>query len=615
MPATSESHLITCEPPAKKLKVSTVLDIAADALRTRYLRQLPTAEVDWPKHLVTSYMQLTLVDKQSFTDSTDRVNYIKTLTRKGGVDRIVQKKQPIYDLREIFHYNSKPIPRLILIMGAPGKQLCSYVYTVMIVALVYAGIGKTTLSNEICIRWARDEFLSDDFDIVILVALRTVQQRSLEDVFMKLIGEKAYQLLKESLGAKCLIILEGLDEMAVEQQPNNSLLMELIKDVPVEFVKANIIITSRPNVCQGLKPNRTIEIMGLGDKEIMDFVQNSFPDDIQSVKTFSKQLNEYPHLYSLCYVPLSLVMVVRIFKYKQQSLPSTLTELYHLFIVLTLKREENRKLSAKHVVLTTEECVAEMILCKVFEDIPSEKLKLVFAICKLAHYGFFEWYTYRKQEYNRRVQVYIEPKIVFTENDLIQAGIRVTDNFDGYGLLQFESLYQLTGDCVTYNFIHLTVQEFLCAVYMLTLSQEEQCHLLKKHFDDYPNIMKFYCGLTEFDLHQTIFSKLASPLSTVTVVKCLYEGQRNMSPYKISSPLVLDTSGITLLPYDYLCVSYVYCHYPVKLNLLQCQIDTELLAKWCLNKTTKLQELRLTDNCLTSKEMKHVVKIVMSKPY
>ena len=65
-----------------------------------------------------------------------------------------------------------------------------------------------------------------------------------------------------------------------------------------------------------------------------------------------------------------------------------------------------------------------------------------------------------------------EPKIIFTESDLIQSGIEVTDNYDGHGLLQVETLYQLTGDCVTYNFTHLTMQEFLCAVYMLTLSQE-----------------------------------------------------------------------------------------------------------------------------------------------
>ena len=115
------SNLITDESPTKKQKESTALDVATDGLRTRYLGQLPTAEADWPKHLVTSYIQLALVEKEDITDSSDQLDYITALTLRGGVDRILKKKQPIYDLREIFHYNNEPIPRLTLIMGGPGE--------------------------------------------------------------------------------------------------------------------------------------------------------------------------------------------------------------------------------------------------------------------------------------------------------------------------------------------------------------------------------------------------------------------------------------------------------------------------------------------------------------
>ena len=473
------------------------------------------------------------------------------------------------------------------------------------------------MANEICVKWARDGFLSDDFNIVILITLRTVQQRSIEDVVIKLIGGKAYQLLKEMLGAKCLIILEGLDEMATEQRQNDLLLMELVKDVPIEFVKTRIVITSRPNACQELKANRTIEIIGLGDKEIMEFVQNSFSGDTQSVEAFSKQLDEYPQLYSLCYVPMSLVMIVRIFKYKMQSLPSTLTELYRLFIVMTLIREEKKKPITKHLASTTAVGAAEEILCEVFADIPSDEIKIVLALCKLAYCGFFEFH--REGGTGRMLNNKKEPKIIFTESDLIQSGIEVTDHYDGHGLLQVETLYQLTGDCVTYNFIHLTVQEFLCAVYMLTLSQEEQYHLLKEYFDDYPNIMILYCGLTRLDFRQVVYFKLTSRFSTVTAVKCLYEGHWNTAPHKSTSPFALHTSHSTLLAYDLLCLSYVFCHYPVtQLNMLDCHIGNKnvgILAKWCLSKhkTTVLQELNLSGNNLTSEGMKHVMTILTSE--
>ena len=118
--SNTTEYSTTGEPPAKQ-KELTALDVAADGLRTRYLRQLPTAKADWPKHLVTSYIQLALVEKEDIKESSDQLNYVTTLTLRGGVDRILKKKQPIYDLREIFHYNNQPIPRLILIMGGPGE--------------------------------------------------------------------------------------------------------------------------------------------------------------------------------------------------------------------------------------------------------------------------------------------------------------------------------------------------------------------------------------------------------------------------------------------------------------------------------------------------------------
>ena len=472
--------------------------------------------------------------------------------------------------------------------------------------LVHVGIGKTTMANEICVKWARDGFLSEDFTIVILITLRAVQQRSIEDVVIKRIGEKAYHVLKESLGKKCLIILEGLDEMATEQQQNDSLLMELIKDVPIGFVEATIVITSRPNACQELKANRTIEIIGLGDNEIMEFVRNSFPGDTRSVEAFSKQLDEYPQLYSLCYVPMSLVMIVHIFKHKQQSLPSTMTELYRLFIVMALIREEKKKLITKPSVSTTVVDAAEEILSKVFADIPSHEINTVLSLSKLAYCSFFEWYKEVGWRHNRS-------KVIFTENDLMQSGIEVTDHYDGHGLLQVETLDQLTGDCLTYNFMHLTVQEFLCAIYMLTLSPEQQYHLLEKYFDVYPNVLIFYCGLTRLDCYQIICSKL---VSCIEVLNCLYEGQWNSES---RPPFSVNLDGRSLLPYDYLCLSYVYCHYSVtQLDMDSCRIGDKnvgILAKWCLCRTTKLQRLRLGSNYLTSEGMKHVVNIVKSESH
>ena len=114
-------HLSTTEPTSKATTTnmrSSPIDVRR--LKSRYLRQLPTAKNDWPKHRVTQYVRLAFVEKDDVTLKDD-LNDITKLTLQGDVDRILKKKKPLGDLREIFHYQDEPCPRLIVIMGGPGE--------------------------------------------------------------------------------------------------------------------------------------------------------------------------------------------------------------------------------------------------------------------------------------------------------------------------------------------------------------------------------------------------------------------------------------------------------------------------------------------------------------
>ena len=46
---------------------------------------------------------------------------ITRLTLQGQIDELLLRKEPLGDLRNIFHYNNEDCPRLILIMGGPGE--------------------------------------------------------------------------------------------------------------------------------------------------------------------------------------------------------------------------------------------------------------------------------------------------------------------------------------------------------------------------------------------------------------------------------------------------------------------------------------------------------------
>ena len=489
-----------------------------------------------------------------------------------------------------------------------------------------AGIGKTTLCHELCLRWARDGYLAKEFDAVVLILLRSVQQRSIKDVIKEEIGKSNYQQLKKSAGSRCLIILEGFDELAVSCRQNDPFLIRLIERCN-KLEEATILITSRPHACGEIDAGRIIEVVGFGNDEIKAFAERSFPNDIQSVKEFLRQLDEYPQLHSLCYVPINLVMLVDIFHCSEKNLPSTLTELYRLFIVMSMKRQVRKESIAKKSAVCSSVAVraadsVEETLCVMLRGIPKETTRIVLCLSRLAYRGFFDWYYWEDERYTRLK--FKEPKIIFTEEDLKQCDIEVASDFDGFGLLKATPTHELLADVNTYSFSHLTIQEFLCAVYISLQSQHEQLRLLREHFRDYPNVFTFVCGLTGLassEIFQFICSKLKStdPLfaDVIGAVRCINESKQISGPHQSVLPFTLDMARTTLLPYDCVCISYVLSCYPVlALELQDCFIGNkgvELLVKHYPHKNLTgllLEELNLMSNDLTSEGIEHVMKIV-----
>ena len=482
-----------------------------------------------------------------------------------------------------------------------------------------AGIGKTTLANEICVRWARDGFLSEDFDAVILIPLRCVQHRSLEEVMIEHIEEEAYHQLKKSAGSRCLIILEGLDEMAADHQKNDRFFIRLIKDCTV-LEEATIMITSRPHACKTLNTDRQVEVIGFGVQQIEEFINKSFPNDEHSVSELLQQLNDYPHLKGLCYVPLNLVMIIDIFKYSQKKLPSTLTEVYKLFLVMILERDNKKNTSSDLPVMNehTEK------LKKMLPGIPINAIGTVFLLCRLSFCGFFDWHVDIKEKgrYGREKK-WKDPKIIFTAEDLIQCGIEVTSQFDAFSLLKATHIHEVPTDISIYNFSHLSIQEFLSSLYISLLPQQEQLRLMNTHFHDFPNVFIFLSGLTRLkcnEMYQIIYSKLMSCDNVVPAVRCMYESNCTVQS---AVPFTLNMNINDVLPYDCYCISYMISHYPVsQLKMEECHMgDTgaEMLAKYYTGENIATQSLKLLDltgNNLTAVGMVHVMKIVMtSEPH
>ena len=111
-------HSTTTSGPVTAVNCSP-LDVRG--LKARYIKLLPTGKTDWPKHKVTQYVRLVIVKKEDVTLRDDHLNELTRLTLQGDLDKILKKKEPLGDLKDIFHYNNEPCPRVILIMGGPGE--------------------------------------------------------------------------------------------------------------------------------------------------------------------------------------------------------------------------------------------------------------------------------------------------------------------------------------------------------------------------------------------------------------------------------------------------------------------------------------------------------------
>ena len=118
--------------------------------------------------------------------------------------------------------------------------------------------------------------------------------------------------------------------------------------------------------------------------------------------------------------------------------------------------------------------------------------------------------------------------MVFYSQYLSDIGVDET-KMSCLGLLQIAPITSVYGREKSYNFIHLTLQEFCAAWYISKLSTEEQVKVLKTYYYDnqFEMVWKFYSGITGLNNRQILNLmlpyKLATSESTKSrIVRLLY---------------------------------------------------------------------------------------------
>ena len=368
-------------------------------------------------------------------------------------------------------------PRLVLIEGAPG-------------------IGKSTLAWELCRKWEEFDCMRQ-YSLVILLRLREEEVHCIVSISQLFKSEDKEALAKDvsdSQGRGMLFILDGFDELPKQLQ-KEGFILNLIKGIVLP--ESTVLVTSRPSATGELltscRPQiqKHVEVLGFTQQSVHAYASSIFSSEPENLERFISYISasNNPAINSLMYVPLNAAIVVEIFCdcKSDKLLPHTLTELYTQLCLTIL----NRYLKIHYPSVIAEK----------FEDLPPDLYHQFLCLSEIA----FEGVKYSK---------------------VILHGIPSTLKHFGF-LDAVSALYG--GGGVSYNFLHLTVQEFFAAYHLSHLGSNG-LEVFQKHGKNqqWNMVWRFVAGLTKFrdydgHIEKDIF--IQKDKFSLFLFQCLFEAQ------------------------------------------------------------------------------------------
>ncbi|XP_030003841.1 NACHT, LRR and PYD domains-containing protein 12-like isoform X4 [Sphaeramia orbicularis] len=401
-------------------------------------------------HLNQIYTELYITEGQSEDFNTQ--HEVRTL-------ETVYNKKIIYDkpikCQDIFKADQQNPIRVVLTNGV-------------------AGVGKTVSVLKFTLDWA-EGLENQDVSLVVLLSFRE----------LNLIRDEQYSLLtllhdfhptlqkvtaEQINNWKLLFIFDGLDESRLsldfrdcevvsdvtQKKPVNVLLTNLIKGNLLP--SALIWITSRPAAANQIPPScvdRVTEVRGFTtDDQKEEYFKKRSTDEDLSNKMIS-HIKKSRSLYIMCQIPVfcwisSMVLEHMLTSDQRGDLPKTLTDLYSHFIMVQTKRKKNKY-----------EKGGEMELTEAYQEV----------LLKLGRLAF---------------EQLEKGNIIFYQEDLERCGLDVTEALVYSGVCtEIFRTERVIFKKTVYTFVHLSVQEFLAAVYIYHCYTNNNTVVLEEFLEDW----------------------------------------------------------------------------------------------------------------------------------
>ena len=372
------------------------------------------------------------------------------------------------------------------------------------------GSGKSTVSHQLCKDWAVG-VLGTEFELVVLVSLLELRMKKekveLEDLLKVAYGnlpDGVVQHIETVDGKGVLFILDGYDEIKSHTGGVPLVIEHVLQRSYLQY--SSVIVTSRRTAAESLYGKQHIdkrfEIHGLREDEIPHYVSYYFrnsKENVQEVHSLLAMLDADPRLTVACSNTLALAIVCYLHS-QRQIIPTTMTGLYGQFLVITLI--EFVKRNPEHV--EGREFMLNDDMETLLRDLPSllhpgSPFSHLSAIAELALKGI------------------LQDSFVFdSSNEIVP---QFPEGCDGYGILHCTAItdnLRLTAELYKVEFLHVTLQEFMAALFVASKTPAEQANFWIKHLpihfkgyyssivdtDRFLAIFSFYCGLTRLKNQQ-----------------------------------------------------------------------------------------------------------------
>ncbi|KAG7466612.1 NLRC3-like isoform X2 [Solea senegalensis] len=332
-----------------------------------------------------------------------------------------------------------------------------------------AGVGKTFSVQKFALDWA-EGLENQDVNLLIVLSFRELnlirdQQHSLLTLLHVFYPTLEKVRAEELAVCKPLFIFDGLDESRLSLDfSSRTLVSDVTHTSSVNVLLTNLIqgnllplalvwITSRPAAANQIPPTcvaRVTEVRGFTDDQKDEYFRKRSRSEDLSSRIIS-HIKTSRSLHIMCQVPvfcwISATVLEHMLTTEQRGeLPKTLTDLYSHFLLVQTKRKKNKYDKGR-------------------ETSPQELMKADSDfLLKLGRLAF------------EHLQ---KGDIMFYQEDLERCGLSVTEASVYSGIFRRESvIFQKS----VYCFVHLSVQEFLAAVYMFHCFTNRKTEVLQDFF-------------------------------------------------------------------------------------------------------------------------------------